>query len=102
MLLNLREQLVQPSDGSKSTSTFSENIAAKSYTSLMKHPSMVKLGNIMLKGLQKPFVRDGVVSSVPIPPLSIWTRSRDLPKLPDKTFHQIWENNLKDNQDTNG
>ena len=102
MLLNLREQLVQPSDGSKSTSKFSEDIAAKSYTILIKHPIMVKLGNIMLKGLQRPFTKDGVISSVPIPPLSIWTRSRDLPQIPDKTFHQLWEGGLKENQDDNG
>ena len=79
-----------------------DTIAAKSYTKLMKHPGILKLGTMILTGLQKPFLKGGVISSVPIPPLSIWTRSRDLPKLPDKTFHQIWKDGLKDNQDNNG
>ena len=102
MLLNLREESVQPKTNANSTSKFSEDIAAKSYTKLMKHPGILKLGTMILTGLQKPFLKGGVISSVPIPPLSIWTRSRDLPKLPDKTFHQIWKDSLKDNQDNNG
>jgi L-lactate dehydrogenase complex protein LldF len=39
---------------------------------------------------QRPFVRNGRIRRLP-PPLSAWTRTRDLPAQPSQTFREWWD-----------
>ena len=102
MLLHLRKNLVEPNDGSKSSAGLPEILVAKGYKSMMKHPALIRLSNHILAAIQKPIMKQGVIRSVPIPPFSKWTRSRDLPSIPKRTFHEIWDKELQNNKDTHG
>ncbi len=45
--------------------------------------------------LQRPLVRGGRIRRVPVPLFSRWTRNRDFPGLAPRSFHQLWESELK-------
>ena len=102
MLLHLRQNLVEPDDNSKSSAGLPEIMVAKGYKNMMKHPALIRLSNRILGTIQKPLMKQGVIKSVPIPPFSKWTRARDLPSIPKRTFHEIWATDLKNGKDTHG
>ena len=88
---------------SQRSAPLSERIFARLYAGLMSSPRLLRLavgfGRAMLNlGRLMPFsplTKDGKwIRKAPFPPLSKWTRARDLPILPKKTFHEIWAKEL--------
>ena len=106
MLLDLRKKNAESPDNSERSAPESERIGARLYAWLMSNPSMLQFAVIFGRVLQKlerlvpffsPLTEDGKwIRNVPLPPLSKWTRSRDLPILPDRTFHEIWDRGIDD------
>ena len=106
MLLDLRKKTAESPDNSQRSAPKSERITAGLYARLMSSPGLLKWavkGGRVLQQMQQmvPFLslttEDGKwVRKAPFPPLSKWTRARDLPTLPEKTFHEIWEKELSD------
>lgn len=104
MLLDLRKKTAESPDSSERSAPKSERIVARLYARLMSSPGLLRLAVRCGRILQKlerlvpffsPLTKDGQwIRKAPFPPLSKWTRSRDLPALPDKTFHEIWEKEL--------
>jgi L-lactate dehydrogenase complex protein LldF len=47
------------------------------------------LGERLARLAQRPFIRDGAIRRL-LPPLSAWTRTRDLKPLADETFRMWW------------
>ena len=94
MLLNLRTRLMETGSGSERSATLWEMLLARSYVALMARPSLLSWVSRLGRLLQMPVARDGRIKSLPLPPLSVWTRKRDLPALPRQSFRQIWEREL--------
>ena len=104
MLLDLRKKTAESPDDNERSAPASERIAARLYSGLMSRPGLLRMAVRFGRGLQKleglipffsPMTEDGKwIRKAPFPPLSKWTRSRDLPTLPEKTFHEVWKKEL--------
>ena len=98
MLLNLRARLMEGTADGERKVTWPERLLARGYYLLMSSPAMLSAVHRLGRLLQIPLARNGRIRRVPIPPFSQWTRARDLPVLPPRSFHQIWDQELSDGQ----
>jgi hypothetical protein len=108
MLLHLRHKLAESPDPEERAVGEVEKLLARGYARLMSGPGLVsllhKVGRIVqapfLKLPASPFSRKGRwIRRAPFPLLSRWTRARDLPALPPRTFHEIWQQELAQESD---
>ena len=51
-------------------------------------PLLYGLAGRIARVLQRPFVRDGAIRSLPL--FGDWTRTRDLPAVASRTFRERW------------
>lgn len=94
MLLHLRHQLTESSEPSVKSVSARETWLARSYANVMSNPSLLSLGHRFLKLVQLPMTKNRRIKRVPVPPFSRWTRSKDLPAVSQRTFREIWRNDL--------
>ena len=103
MLLELRRRTAESDDPQQRASSRSERWLARAYGRLMRSPARMAraaaLGRIaqrLLPGGAKPGSGPGRpwIRRAPLPLLSRWTRARDLPPLPPKSFREIWRDEL--------
>ena len=99
MLLELRSKLAEGPDKEQKAAGKLESFLARGYARLMSGPRLLALVHRVGRTLQKPlqwapFIpfskSKGMFKRMPVPLLSRWTRSRDFPALPPRTFHEIW------------
>ena len=95
MLLQLRQKLAESPEPEEKAATFSHKMLAKAYAALMGHPKLLSLSRKLGRIAQKPMQSNGRIGRSSLPGISGWTRSRDLPSLPVKSFHQIWQQGLR-------
>jgi len=109
MLLDLRKKTAESPDDSQRSAPESERMVARVYAWVMSRPSLVKFGHQTGRTLQgllqfspiTPMTKDGRwYRKLPLPIVSKWTRGRDLPALPRKTFHELWEQGIADGPPT--
>jgi L-lactate dehydrogenase complex protein LldF len=103
MLLHLRKKTAESPDKSERSAPMIERTFARLFARLMSSPRMlgtaVRFGRV-LQRIERlipfsPLIKDGKwIKMAPLPPLSRWTRSRDLPTLPKQTFHEVWKKEL--------
>ena len=104
MLLELRRRTAESEDPQQRASSSSERWLAGAYGRLMRSPARMAraaaLGRIaqrLLPGRANPGGHGrGWLRRAPLPLLSRWTRARDLPPLPPKSFREIWRDELAD------
>ncbi len=94
MLLKLRTRLMESPDAEQRKVTLWEKLFARAYYRLMSSPAALSTLHRAGRLMQTPIARKGKIRSVPIAPLSQWTRDRDLPALPARPFRQIWDEEL--------
>ena len=94
MLLKLRGQLMEGPKTQGRKVTLAERLHAWGFQRIVGGPRMLALVHRLGRAAQVPFVRGGRIRHLPFPPFSHWTRARDLPALPKKSFHQLWDNKL--------
>ena len=103
MLLDLRQKTAESADSDQRSAPESERLIARAYARLMESPRLLRLATRTGRLLQRlerliplsPLTRDGAwVRRARLPILSRWTRGRDLPPLPQRSFHEIWEKEL--------
>jgi L-lactate dehydrogenase complex protein LldF len=90
MLLHLRRKLAESPAPEERAATLGERWMARGYAWLMSHPRLLSVTHWLGRNLQRPVAKAGKIRKAPLPLLSRWTRARDLPALPPRTFHQIW------------
>ena len=103
MLLNLRNSLAESPDPEVKAASKAAGLLAKGYAWIMSHPTLLRLTHRTARTLQKPMMlipfsplvkgKTGI-GRVRLPLLSHWTQSKDLPMLPPRTFHEIWQKEL--------
>ena len=103
MLLHLRHRLVESPDPEEKSANGFNSLLARCFVWLMRSPRLLSLAHKLGRNLQKPFkiipyspISRGRrrISKIPLPLLSQWTRARDLPDLPPRTFHEIWRDEI--------
>ena len=94
MLLNLRTRLAESERVEERNVTVWDKLLATGYRWLMSSPATLSLARSVGRLLQVPFVKGGKITSIPIPPFVHWTRDRDLPSIPARSFRQIWDEEL--------
>jgi L-lactate dehydrogenase complex protein LldF len=94
MLLHLRHKLAESPDPQEKAAGAAETALAQGYAGLMARPRLLAAARRVGRMMQKPFVRGGKIRHAPVPPLSAWTKARDLPSLPSQTFRDIWDREL--------
>ena len=107
MLLYLRHKQAESSDPEEKAVRDFDSFLARAYARLMSNPRLLSFVHRIGRTLQKPlgnipflpFSKVGrIIRKVPIPLLSQWTKARDLPPLPPRTFHEIWQQELSQEQ----
>ena len=98
MLLELRHRTAESDDPKERASTRSERFLARTYARLMNSPGRMsfgaKLGRIAQRLVPRMTKHGGWIRRAPLPLLSRWTRARDLPQLPSRSFRDIWRDEL--------
>ena len=103
MLLDLRKKTAESPDLNIRSAPKSERILASLFSSLMSSPRLLSTAVGFANLVQKterilpfsPLTKDRKwIRHSLFPPLSKWTRSRDLPALPKQTFRDIWKKEL--------
>ena len=98
MLLELRHRTAESEDPAERAVPKTEKFLAGAYVRLMRTPGRMRLAATMGRIAQRlvPAMpkRRGWIRRAPLPILSRWTRARDLPELPPKSFRDIWRDDL--------
>ncbi len=92
MLLSLRAKASAP--GPQRRASVWERLTAGGFTQIMKRPRLYSLAGALVRLAQAPFSKGGRIRSIPVAPLSKWTKSRDLPAFKAKSFRDIWKQSL--------
>jgi len=85
MLIELRRQVDE-----KRIAPWIERVVFESFGWLLARPLLYGLAGRIARVLQRPFVRDGAIRSLPLF-FGDWTRTRDLPAVAPRTFHERWK-----------
>ena len=100
MLLELRHRTAESEDPAEKASSLSERLLAGAYGMLMASPermgaaaSIGRVAQNLVPGISK---RAGWIHKAPLPLLSQWTKARDLPPLPPRSFREIWRDELSE------
>src|SRR5919202_255890 len=88
LLLKLRNRQVDEGLANKA-----QEIAFKGFESTMKRPAAYEMSGRVGRLAQKPIGRDGSIGPLP-GPTSAWTDSRDLPRLAERPFRQLWKEGI--------
>jgi L-lactate dehydrogenase complex protein LldF len=74
-----------------------ERTAMRAYAFAARHPHLFNLAGKVTRGLARMMAKDGQISRAPAPPLSDWTKYRDLQAPPGGSFRDRWQKS-KDNE----
>jgi L-lactate dehydrogenase complex protein LldF len=106
MLLELRHRTAESEDPAERASSKPERFLARMYSRLMSSPDRMsfaaKMGRIAQKLMPGMPRRRGWIRRAPLPLLSRWTRARDLPQLPSRSFRDIWRDELSRDSQNGG
>ena len=103
MLLHLRHKLSESTDPEGKAAPKVDSFLARGYAWLMSSPALLSLIHRVARSLQRPLVEIPFspfamagrrIRRAPLPLLSRWTKARDLPALPPRTFHELWRRGL--------
>ena len=94
MLLHLRQNLAESPDSARRAASDTDALLARAFATLMSRPALLRLGRKAGRLLLRARSQNGVIARARIPFLSRWTRARDLPAPPPRTFRDIWRDEL--------
>ena len=94
MLLRLRTRLTDGDSPGERRAPFLERLLAAGYTRLMSSPGLLSWVRTLGRLALAPLASRGRLGRLPIPILSRWTKSKDLPALASRSFHQVWDEEL--------
>jgi L-lactate dehydrogenase complex protein LldF len=97
MLLKLRRDLTEGDPGQRNVSRLDRLLVSVWRRTLASPRSLARVRQLAVF-FQRPLVRHGRLRRIPLPPFSKWARNRDFPGLARRSFHQVWEEDMKDKQ----
>ncbi len=99
MLLHLRHQQAESNDYNQRTVSDTDAMMARSFATVMSTPWLRRVGRTIGRLLAKPMAQGGKIRQTRLPVLSRWTRARDLPLPAERTFRDIWRDELSGGRD---
>ncbi len=99
MLLHLRHQQAESGDYNQRTASDTDALLARGFASVMSSPWLLKLGRAASRAMVGRLARDAKIGQSRLPLLSRWTRARDLPVPPARTFRDVWRDELSRGRD---
>ena len=94
MLLHLRHQQAESSDDNQRTASDTDRLLARGFANVMSNPWLLKLGRSVGRALSKPLARSGKIGQTRLPLVSRWTQARDLPAPAERSFRELWRDEL--------
>ena len=94
MLLHLRHQQAESGDYNQRTASDSDALLARGFAAVMSRPWMLRMGRALGRWLAKPLSKGGKIGPTRLPLVSRWTRARDLPAPAERTFREVWRDEL--------
>lgn len=88
LLLKLRNRQVDEGLAGKA-----QEIAFKGFEKTMQSPALYNISTKAGKVVQRPVTREGLFKPLP-GPLAHWTDTRELPKLAEKSFRELWKEGI--------
>ena len=73
-----------------------ERTAMRGFAFAARRPKLFRFAGKVVRGLARIVASDGKISSAPVPPLSDWTRYRDLPAPSGGSFRSKWKKRKDD------
>ena len=98
MPLRLRSQVTEGEPAQRKVSRL-ERLLFKVWGWIVASEVSLARARAIAAFFQRPLTRHGRMRRIPLPPFSRWTRNRDFPSLAPRSFHQLWERDMK-NTDT--
>ena len=94
MLLHLRQQLAESPDSQQRTASDRDVFMARGFAKVMSSPALLRLSRRFGRVFLRAIAKGGRVGPTRVPFLSRWTRARDLPVPPQRTFSEMWRDQL--------
>ena len=94
MLLHLRHQQAESSDDNQRTASDTDRLLARGFANVMSNLWLLKLGRRVGRALSKPLARSGKIGQTRLPLVSRWTQARDLPAPAERSFRELWRDEL--------
>lgn len=94
MLLALRAKAKEANVGSK----FGERTAMRGYSFVARHPKLFAASGKLMRFFARLLSKDKMIKTAPLPPLSDWTRYRDLPAPRGRSFRERWKDQKPDRE----
>jgi L-lactate dehydrogenase complex protein LldF len=89
LLLDLRHKIASGGAGS-----MPERLGIRQWRNTMKTRKKLEGSARLGRMLQGPIARKGFIKRLPLPVVNGWTKSRDFPALPPRSFTEIWRDEL--------
>jgi len=90
MLVELRCDAAEGNSGRPGRAPWVERALFRLYGWALQYPVLYRIGAKVGYWMQRPWIRNGRIPSVPIPPFSGWTAYRDFPQIAARPFHHRW------------
>jgi L-lactate dehydrogenase complex protein LldF len=84
MLVELRQEV-----GERRIAPWTERSVFRAFARVLERPALYRRAARVARTLQWPLARDGRISALPVF-FARWTRTRDLPAVAARTFHERW------------
>ena len=94
MLLKLRQDLKE-GDKEERKATFLERFGFGIWSRIVASEGTLSKFRAIAVLAQRPFVKGSRLRRIPLAPFSKWTSNRDFPRLAPKSFHKVWKQKLK-------
>jgi L-lactate dehydrogenase complex protein LldF len=94
LLLHLRGREAEGDPATERSSTWVERFYMRRWRNMVSTRKAMERSSRLARLLQRPIKRKNKIRRLPIPLLSGWTKHRDFPALADKSFTEIWKNDL--------
>jgi L-lactate dehydrogenase complex protein LldF len=92
LLLALRAKVKEAGGEESGARNAAERASMRAYAGLVKRPKLFAAAGRLMRGLARLAEKGGRVRRVPLPPLSLWTKYRDLPAPPrGGSFRERWK-----------
>lgn len=90
VLVHLRGRIVRAKQGRAGTLLDGENLVMQAMAAIFADEKRFEAAQALARIGQWPFARDGAIDALP-PPLSAWTRFRELRAVPAQSFRAWWK-----------
>jgi L-lactate dehydrogenase complex protein LldF len=95
LLLALRAKVKEAESEESGPRGFAERLAMRAYAVVSRRPKLFAFAGALARRAGRLAAKDGKIRSAPSQPLGEWTKYRDLPAPPPRSFRERWKKNVE-------